>query len=415
MQPNKTNALEYIDRGGKAPARYAHVLIDHRASVEPYYAGILVGPLPIVNGTTQWTPLEYPYTRKTNGRVRNIEADEDLISRDWLLEISRSVSDITLSLWNATYLGLDNDTIGIRGIDPLSQEQDRVTRRDQFWNVPTSDFDDSTLLPLGLYVHSDVTGRDPSKWKLLAKPRSSDIQCLHEVIFSRGNEVTLDDMSNAGLNEESDRFLLGGDQDNDQTAAGFIHAFSTINIVRNVSFANQYNRLVGNFDQFDKLVGQVAVRENSCDDPTPFWFHCGKTPGCTYKSSTSHNLPLHETSCDPSTAEQRRAKERSTMNHIEIEVDGRIFLQCTVTPGCPYKTEPRYRYVLETHKTNCTPALVKRNLKLADPHVPRPFKCTATVGCGYGSASQHNRDSHEKTLHTTACGTKAQARAPRAT
>ncbi|KAJ5139695.1 membrane copper amine oxidase, partial [Penicillium atrosanguineum] len=167
MQPNKSHALEFIDRGGKAPSRYAHVVIDHRATIQPYYADILVGPLPIVNGTTQWVPLEYPYTRKTNGRVRNIEADDDLIYSDWLLDISRSVSDITLSLWNATYLGLDNDTISIWGIDPLSQEQGRITRWDQFWNEPTGDFDDSTLLPLGLYVRSDVTGRDPSKWNLL--------------------------------------------------------------------------------------------------------------------------------------------------------------------------------------------------------------------------------------------------------
>lgn len=167
MQPNKTNALDFIDRDGKAPSRYAHVVIDHRATIEPYYADILVGPLPIVNGTTQWVPLEYPYTRKTNGRVRNIEADDDLLYSNWLLGISQSVSDITLSLWNATFLGLDNDTISMWGIDPLSQGQDRLTRWDQFWNEPASDFDDSTLLPLGLYVHSDVTGRDPSKWKLL--------------------------------------------------------------------------------------------------------------------------------------------------------------------------------------------------------------------------------------------------------
>lgn len=167
MQPNKTNALDFIDRDGKAPSRYAHVVIDHRATIEPYYADILVGPLPIVNGTTQWVPLEYPYTRKTNGRVRNIEADDDLLYSNWLLGISQSVSDITLSLWNATFLGLDNDTISMWGTDPLSQGQDRITRWDQFWNEPASDFDDSTLLPLGLYVHSDVTGRDPSKWKLL--------------------------------------------------------------------------------------------------------------------------------------------------------------------------------------------------------------------------------------------------------
>jgi primary-amine oxidase len=167
MQPNKTNSLQFIDHGGKAPLRYAHVVIDHRASVEPYYADILVGPLPIVNGTTQWVPLEYPYTRKTQGRVQNVEPDSELMYNTWLLGIGTSIADITLDLWNGTYLGLDNDTLGLWGIDPLSQENGHITRWDQFWHEPTGKFDSSTLLPLGLYVHSDVTGRDASKWKIL--------------------------------------------------------------------------------------------------------------------------------------------------------------------------------------------------------------------------------------------------------
>jgi len=33
-------------------------------------------------------------------------------------------------------------------------------------NYPTSEFDSETLLPLGLFFKMDVTGRDPSKWKL---------------------------------------------------------------------------------------------------------------------------------------------------------------------------------------------------------------------------------------------------------
>lgn len=76
MQPNKSDALSYIDGIGAPPTRYAHVVIDHRASVDPYYGDILVGPLPVQNGCTSWQPLEYPYTRKTKGRVRNLDADE---------------------------------------------------------------------------------------------------------------------------------------------------------------------------------------------------------------------------------------------------------------------------------------------------------------------------------------------------
>lgn len=165
MHPNKTDVLQYLDNGGVAPQRFAHVVLDHRASTDPYYGDILVGPLPVDNSTT-WEALEYPYTRKTQGRVRNLDADDTKLYSDWLYVVSASIMDITLDLWNGTSLGLDNDTMDIFGIDPLWQDDGRIIRWDSFWNYPTDEFDAETLLPLGLYFMSDVTGRDPSQWTL---------------------------------------------------------------------------------------------------------------------------------------------------------------------------------------------------------------------------------------------------------
>ena len=166
MRPNKTDALAYIDGNATAPPVYAHVVLDHRASDEPYYQDILVGPIPIDNATTTWQPLDYILTKKNSGKVRNLDADGDKLYSDWLYPISQTVADITLDLWNGTALGLDNDTLDIWGVDPLWQDNGRVIRWDTFWNYPTDDFDAETLLPLGLFFKSDVTGRDPSKWKL---------------------------------------------------------------------------------------------------------------------------------------------------------------------------------------------------------------------------------------------------------
>ncbi len=164
MRPNKTDVLAYIDGGAASPVKYAHVVLDTRATLEPVYADIVVGPLPIDNATTTWAPLAYPYTKKNNGRVRNLDADSTSLYTQWLDIISTSVADITMDLWNGSALGLENDTLSVWGIDPLWQDNGRVVRWDTFWNNPTSGFDDQTLLPLGLYVMSDVTGRDPSKW-----------------------------------------------------------------------------------------------------------------------------------------------------------------------------------------------------------------------------------------------------------
>jgi len=186
MRPNKSDALAYMDGGAEAPVLYAHAVIDFRATENPYYQDILVGPLPVDNATIKWEPLEYTCTKKDNGKVRNLDADSDRVYSEWLYPISASISDITLDLWNGTAMGMDNDTLDIWGIDPLWQDDGRIVRWDTFWNVPTDDFDAETLygasypmnfqrlitdhgacrLPLGLFFKSDVTGRDPSKWKL---------------------------------------------------------------------------------------------------------------------------------------------------------------------------------------------------------------------------------------------------------
>lgn len=113
MFPNKTDAVSYLDRNGTAPTQYAHVMLNMRATEDPHYADILVGPLPINNQTTKWEPLTFPYTKKNGGRVRNIEADIDIQYYEWIPALGASIVDITLDLWNGTALGLDNDTIAV--------------------------------------------------------------------------------------------------------------------------------------------------------------------------------------------------------------------------------------------------------------------------------------------------------------
>lgn len=165
MVPNKTDSVAYIDQGECSPSRYAHVVIDNRAIEDAYYQDLLVGPLPIDNATASYEPLDYTHTRKSAGKVRNIEADEDLVS-EWRYKIGSEIADITMDLWGGTAMGADNDTLDIWGIDPLYQDDGRIVRWDMFWNMPTDQFDSETLLPLGLYFKSDMTGRDSSQWKI---------------------------------------------------------------------------------------------------------------------------------------------------------------------------------------------------------------------------------------------------------
>lgn len=105
MTPNKTDTLGYIDGDGAPPKKYAHVVLDERASINPTYADILVGPLPIDNATTTWEPLTYPYTKHSGGKVRNLDADSDDSLLEWLYATGASIADITLDLWNGTVMG----------------------------------------------------------------------------------------------------------------------------------------------------------------------------------------------------------------------------------------------------------------------------------------------------------------------
>ena len=167
MIPNKTDVLAYLDGNATEPPRFAHIMLDNRATESPMYSDLLVGPLPVTNGTTTYEALTYPYTKQGNGQVRNLDADSGKLYSEWLYPISASISDIIFDLWNGSCLGLANDTIDVWGIDPLWQDDGKIIRWDTYWNYPTSDLVDAeTLLPLGLYFMSDVTGRDPSQWKL---------------------------------------------------------------------------------------------------------------------------------------------------------------------------------------------------------------------------------------------------------
>jgi primary-amine oxidase len=163
--PNKTDALNYTDNSGPTPTRYAHVVLDIRSVEEAYLQDFTVGPLPVVSGVTKLEPLNYPYN-KGQGWQRNYNPDEDARA-DFLTEIGNDVSDITMVLWGDSLTGADNDTLTLWGIDPLWQEDGKIVSWDTFWGVPTGDFDSSTLLPMGLFVKTDITGRDPSKWSVL--------------------------------------------------------------------------------------------------------------------------------------------------------------------------------------------------------------------------------------------------------
>lgn len=100
LQPNKSDALSYLDSGSAAPSRYARAVIQFGATLEPYIQEYQVGPLPVTNGSTTLVPLDYLYNKgKAYQRLYASDADiPELIA--FTYQIATSVADITQLLLN---------------------------------------------------------------------------------------------------------------------------------------------------------------------------------------------------------------------------------------------------------------------------------------------------------------------------
>ncbi|BGP51602.1 hypothetical protein JCM10450v2_007552 [Rhodotorula kratochvilovae] len=159
LAPNKTDAVQYMSGNGSEPARYAYATIMFNTVEEPYLEDYIIGPLP-VSENTAYGPYSFTTTKGTS-RVRNFDADEDRTS-EFFAATAAEVDDIITDL-----LGAPSDEWDWWGIDPLWHEEGKVISWVGAWGRPTSVFDGQTLLPQGMYMKFDITGRDPAEWKFL--------------------------------------------------------------------------------------------------------------------------------------------------------------------------------------------------------------------------------------------------------
>nr|KIR88896.1 hypothetical protein I308_00977 [Cryptococcus tetragattii IND107] len=177
LPPNKTEALSYMDGNGIKPERWAIASLLCGATEEPYAQDLIVGPLPVSEDS-----IYYPYTYGTHApdaKIRVYDMDDN---SEFLSDIAMSMKDIISDVLNATIETADDlaDTFDIWGIDPLWHQpnengNDQVIYWAGFWRYPdtiqmensTINFDGETLLPQGLYIQTNITGRDKSKWGLI--------------------------------------------------------------------------------------------------------------------------------------------------------------------------------------------------------------------------------------------------------
>ncbi|KAI5797340.1 copper amine oxidase [Peziza echinospora] len=169
IMPNKTDAVKYLDTDSKeVPSRYARVVVSVGATEEPYLTEYMVGPLPVTEKTTI-APFTYTYNRDGTSKTPNYLKDSSAISK-WRQSLGAKMQDITLDLLGTVLNGSTTDTSALQSIDPLQKEGDRIIQWVQFRGVADKKkhYSTSTLLPQGLYLKLDITGRVAADWKLKA-------------------------------------------------------------------------------------------------------------------------------------------------------------------------------------------------------------------------------------------------------
>ena len=167
LRPNKTQSLHYIDdRTSTEPPRWAHVVIFNGAGTQATLDEYMVGPLPPTKDC-EIRPLTF-YHNSGKSSSPNLVPDSTSL-RDWPHAIADEISDITQNILGSVINSgnrSDPDGLEIGFRDPWIDENGRTVRWCSFQRAGGSS-GAQTLLPQGLYVKIDTTGRNSKEWRVL--------------------------------------------------------------------------------------------------------------------------------------------------------------------------------------------------------------------------------------------------------
>jgi primary-amine oxidase len=98
LNPNKTDALAYLEGHGLAPVRYARATLQFNSQLQPYIQEYMVGPLPVKQESTRHEELNYMFT-SGRGRINVYNADSEAIAA-FNLQVGAEIQNITKRLLN---------------------------------------------------------------------------------------------------------------------------------------------------------------------------------------------------------------------------------------------------------------------------------------------------------------------------
>ncbi|QRV88148.1 primary-amine oxidase [Ceratobasidium sp. AG-Ba] len=235
IMPNKTDALDYLDKKGGTPTRFARAVLYSGGLSTPLVQEYMVGPLPI-SSATAYTPYSYVYQNSTGGIGGSgvfpfnarymIRAEAEALDNpttkfdiptELIISFMKPLARITQDLIGGSYTGSDDDKITYSWQGPTSF--DGNWRR--FWIfftgvgngaqylIPTGFFakivyNNQVFTSTGAFVEAynsgnlqrgvkpDLKNQDWSTRKKMGKARALDDRAAPRSVLFEGSRIKAD-------------------------------------------------------------------------------------------------------------------------------------------------------------------------------------------------------------------------------
>ncbi|KAG7193608.1 uncharacterized protein KQ657_000681 [Scheffersomyces spartinae] len=177
INPNKTDALDFLEGNKTAPLRYARAVIffggeDFAKEDEPigYWQTYQVGPLLAENQDIEVVKMDWAFTKShfsyMQGYRDNLRWNLDFAFYEELFQTDM-VKELSEDLIGVPAYGLENSTMEVWNCDPLIF--DKETNSLFSWGTVFLDnkWSAGDILPTGLFIKTNVTGRDVSDFSVV--------------------------------------------------------------------------------------------------------------------------------------------------------------------------------------------------------------------------------------------------------
>ena len=167
LQPNKSDVISYLDHSASPPSRWAHVIVTERAQPLARAAEYMVGPLN-QGGPMTALPLTYCYNSGRNYINVNSASDPDAVF--FVFSVIANISDITMDLLGAKADPKKFPFSDQNSLIPIMIQTKSTDDHYVYWMALLrmgGTEGEWGLLPQGIYIKFETSGRDSKDWRAL--------------------------------------------------------------------------------------------------------------------------------------------------------------------------------------------------------------------------------------------------------